>query len=43
MKYLGDRGYINPEKHYKKEDIDIIFNRVKRRLSDLELDIGITS
>lgn len=44
MKYLGDRGYINPDKLYKKEDIDIIFNRVKRkRLTDLELDIGITS
>ncbi|MEN8134103.1 MAG: reverse transcriptase domain-containing protein [Thermodesulfobacteriota bacterium] len=44
MKYLGDRGYINPEKRYKKEDIDIIFNRIKRkRLTDLELDIGITS
>lgn len=44
MKYLGDRGYINPDKSYKKEDIDIIFNRVKRkRLTDLELDIGITS
>lgn len=44
MKYLGDRGYVNPEKHYKKEEIDITFNRVKRkRLTDLELDIGITS
>ena len=44
MKYLGNRGYITPDKHYKKEDIDIIFNRVKRkRLTDLELDVGITS
>lgn len=44
MKYLGNRGYINPDNHYKKEDIDIIFNRIKRkRLADLELDIGITS
>lgn len=44
MNYLANRGYINPDKYYKKEDIEIIFNRVKRkRLTDLELDIGITS
>ena len=44
MKYLGNRGYINPNKRYKQEDIERIFNRVKRkRLADLELDVGITS
>lgn len=44
IKYLGDRGYVNPGMHYKAEDIEMIFMRVKRkRLTDLELDIGITS
>ena len=44
IQYLGNRGHINPEGRYKPEDIEIIFNRVKRRhLTDLELDIGITS
>ncbi len=44
MDYLANRGYINPTMLYKEEDIDIIFNRIKRkRLTDLELDIGITS
>ena len=44
LKYLGERGYLNPKMRYKKKDIEIIFNRVKRkRLADLELDVGITS
>ncbi len=44
MDYLANRGYINPTMLYKEEDIDIIFNRIKRkRLTDLELDIGIIS
>jgi retron-type reverse transcriptase len=39
--YLGDRGHLNPEKKYKKEEIETIFNRVKRkRLRDLDHDIG---
>ena len=41
INYLGNRGYINPEKDYTKDEIEIIFNRIKKkRLTDLELDIG---
>ncbi len=39
--YLSNRGYLNPKGHYKSDDIEIIFNRIKRRrLADLELDVG---
>jgi len=44
INYLSNRGYLNPKGHYKIEDIETIFNRVKRkRLSDLELDVGLIS
>ncbi len=44
LKYLGNRGHINPKGKYKIEDIEAIFARVKRRhLNDLDLDVGITS
>lgn len=44
IKYLSNRGYLNPKGRYKKEDIEIIFNRIKRkRLTDLENDVGLIS
>lgn len=44
IKYLSNRGHLNPKSIYKKEDIEIIFNRVKRkRLTDLEKDVGLIS
>ncbi len=44
ISYLGDRGHLNPEKRYKKDEIELIFIRVKRkRLRDLDHDIGLIS
>jgi retron-type reverse transcriptase len=44
ISYLGNRGHLNPEKRYKKEEIELIFNRVRRRrLRDLDHDIGLIS
>ncbi len=44
ISYLSNRGYLNPKGNYKKTDIELIFNRVKRkRLTDLDLDVGLIS
>jgi len=44
ISYLSNRGYLNPKGHYKQTDIELIFNRVKRkRLIDLDLDVGLIS
>lgn len=41
IKYLSDRGYLNPLQQYRQNVIEMIFDRVKRRrLLDLDLDIG---
>ena len=44
INYLSNRGYLNPKGDYKKADIELIFDRVKRkRLTELDLDVGLIS
>ncbi len=44
IKYLADRGLLNPEKRYSREQIEILFIGVKKKhLSDLDLDVGLIS
>ena len=44
LRYLSERGLLNPKKLYKKEEIEILFSRTKKRhLSKLDLDVGLVS
>lgn len=41
IKYLSDRGYLNPVQQYRQNVIEMIFDRARRRrLIDLDLDVG---
>ena len=44
MKYLEDRGYLNPASKYDQKEVLRIFDRVRQKnLAGLTLDVGFTS
>ena len=43
-RYLSERGLLNPKGLYRKEEIEILFARIKKKnLSRLDLDVGLVS